>query len=132
VFRRVVAAQGGDPAVCDHPERVLPQAARRLSLLSPHAGVVAGIEADEIGMAALVLGAGRRTKEDRIDPAVGLMLACAPGDHVAAGQSLAELHTNLPDGDPRLADATARFFAAIHIGDTGPMAHAPRTIEVIR
>jgi len=132
VFRRVVQAQGGDPAVCDAPERVLPQAARQVTIPAPRTGVIAGLEANAIGMAALVLGAGRRTKDDVIDPAVGIMLACAPGDRVAAGQALAVLHTNLPDGDPRLADATARFLGAVHVADSAPPPRAHRTLEVIR
>ena len=132
VFRRVVAAQGGDPDVCDAPERVLPQAARRIPLPAPRAGVVHALEADEVGMAALVLGAGRRTKEDVLDPAAGIVLACKPGDRVAAGQPLAELHTNLPDGDPRVADATARFLAAVELRDHPPALSGTRTIEVLR
>ncbi len=131
-LRRVVAAQGGDPAVCDHPERVLPQAARQVPVTAPRAGAIAAIAAEDVGMAALVLGAGRRTKDDVIDPAVGVMMACRPGDRVAAGQPLATLHTNLGDDDPRVAEAIRRLQGAITIADHAPAPAASRVLEVLR
>ncbi len=132
VFRRVVAAQGGNPDVCDDPAGVLPRAARIVPIPAPRSGVIHGVEADAVGMAALVLGAGRRTKDDVLDPAAGLVMTCARTDRVDAGQPLAMLHTNLPDGDPRVADATARFLAAVHIGDRAITLTTNRTLEVLR
>ncbi len=132
VFRRVVAAQGGDPEVCDRPAAVLPQATRRLPVLAPRDGAVVAIDAEAVGMAALVLGAGRRTKDDVIDAAAGIVLACGLGDRVTAGQPLAELHANLPDGDPRLAAAAARFLGAVHLADHAPPPRATRILEIIR
>jgi pyrimidine-nucleoside phosphorylase len=118
--------------VCDDPERVLPRASRIVPIAAPRAGVIHGIEADAVGMAALVLGAGRRTKDDVLDPAAGLVMICARTDRVDAGQPLAMLHTNLPDGDPSVADATARFLAAVHIGDRAITLSTNRTLEVLR
>src|SRR6185436_15692162 len=73
VFRRVVEAQGGDPRVCDSPGSVLPKPKARDELaLRP--GRVVAIDSEALGIAALILGAGRRTKEDTIDPAAGLVV----------------------------------------------------------
>ncbi len=131
VFAKVVAAQGGDPRVCDAPEQVLPQPRRRVPILAPRAGAVAAIAADEVGMAALVLGAGRRTKEDVIDPAVGLVLAVRPGDRVVAGQLLATAWCD--DDDARLAACQARLLDAIELVDreVGPPP-ASRVLEILR
>jgi predicted deacylase len=60
------------------------------------------------------------------------MLACAPGDRVAAGEPLAVLHHNLPDGDPRVAAAATRFLGAIQLGDHAPPPPATRILETIR
>src|SRR5690606_9743061 len=68
LFRKVVEAQGGDARVVDRPEEVLPQAARRTPVPAPESGTVRALSARQIGMAALMLGAGRRRVEDRIDP----------------------------------------------------------------
>src|SRR5262245_28362498 len=64
VFRRVVEAQGGDPRVCDDPDAVLPRATATHALPATRGGVIAAIDAEQLGLAALLLGAGRRTKED--------------------------------------------------------------------
>jgi thymidine phosphorylase len=132
VFRRIVAAQGGDAAVCDRPGDVLPRAGKRLPVLAPSAGVIRAIAADDVGMAALVLGAGRATKDDVIAPAAGIVLACRPGDRVEAGQPLAELHHDLAVDDPRVAAAAARFLAAVEIGDAAPTRRTTRILEIIR
>jgi pyrimidine-nucleoside phosphorylase len=132
VFRKVVAAQGGNPDVCDRPDEILPRAIRRAPVLAPKAGAVTAIAADGVGMAALVLGAGRATKEDVIAPAAGVMMLVRTGDSVEAGQPLAELHHDFDDEDPRVAAATARFLGAIEIGTTAPAPRTTRILEIIR
>jgi pyrimidine-nucleoside phosphorylase len=132
VFRKVVAAQGGDPAVCDRPGDVLPRATRRVPVLAPEAGAIAAIAADDVGMAALVLGAGRAKKEDVIAPAAGIVLAVRPGDQVEAGQPLAELHHDFDDADPRVAAATSRFLGAVEIGPIATPRRTTRILEIIR
>jgi len=92
-FKEFIANQGGDPSVVDHPEK-LPQAAYRIEVPAREDGVVAEIVADEIGTAAMLLGAGRATKESEIDLAVGLMLNKKVGDPVKAGESLVTIHAN--------------------------------------
>jgi pyrimidine-nucleoside phosphorylase len=128
VFRAVVAAQGGDPRVCDQPEAVLPQAPGRQTITAGRAGAVTGIEAEGIGVAALLLGAGRRRKEDRVDPAVGIELLRRVGDQVAAGEALAILHHR----DRGLAEAAPMVAAAFRIGDEVKPGGTSRILEVLR
>ncbi|MBH0166527.1 pyrimidine-nucleoside phosphorylase [Fictibacillus sp. 7GRE50] len=86
-------AQGGDESVVDHPER-MPQAAHTFELAADEEGYVSEIVADEIGTAAMILGAGRATKESVIDLAVGLMLNKKVGDQVSKGDSLVTIYSN--------------------------------------
>ncbi len=72
-FKEFLSNQGGDASVVDEPSK-LPQAAYKIDVPAKEAGVVSEIVADEIGVAAMLLGAGRATKEDEIDLAVGIML----------------------------------------------------------
>lgn len=92
-FKEFVASQGGDASVIDHPER-LPQAAYQSEVLATRDGVVSQINADEIGIAAMMLGAGRANKESKIDLAVGLMLRKKVGDKVKKGESLVTIYSN--------------------------------------
>jgi pyrimidine-nucleoside phosphorylase/thymidine phosphorylase len=91
VFRALVIAQGGDPAAIDDPAR-LPQAEALTTVVAPTGGDIALIDAEKLGVASVWLGAGRRTKEDAVDPAAGLMLEAQVGDTVDAGQPLCVLH----------------------------------------
>jgi pyrimidine-nucleoside phosphorylase len=92
-FAELIAAQGGDAAVATAPEK-LPAAARIIPVASPAAGYVGAVAAEEIGSAAMLLGAGRATKDSRIDLAVGIRIMKRIGDRVEAGEALAELHVN--------------------------------------
>jgi pyrimidine-nucleoside phosphorylase len=92
-FKEFVASQGGDASVIDHPER-LPQAAYQSEVLATRDGVVSQINADEIGIAAMMLGAGRANKESEIDLAVGLMLRKKVGDTIKKGDSLVTIYSN--------------------------------------
>ncbi|WNB93655.1 pyrimidine-nucleoside phosphorylase [Bacillus sp. NEB1478] len=89
-------AQGGDESVVDHPGN-LPQAAHTFELTADEDGYVSEIVADEIGTAAMILGAGRATKESEIDLAVGLMLNKKVGDQVSKGDSLVTIYSNTKD-----------------------------------
>jgi pyrimidine-nucleoside phosphorylase len=106
-------AQGGDESVVDNPEK-LPQAAYTFELTSDEDGYVSEIVADEIGTAAMILGAGRATKESEIDLAVGLMLNKKVGDKVAKGDSLVTIYSN----SENVEDAKKRIRAAYTISQT--------------
>ena len=92
-FKTFLAAQGGDASVIDHPDR-LPQATFTFELEAKESGYVSEIVADEVGTAAMLLGAGRATKESEIDLAVGLMLRKKIGDYVNQGESLVTIYSN--------------------------------------
>ncbi|MFS0722716.1 pyrimidine-nucleoside phosphorylase [Paenibacillus sp. 1P07SE] len=93
-FRDFVAAQGGDPGVADTPAAILPQAASRTEVRAAAAGIIQSIDAEQLGAAAMRLGAGRATKDDAIDPAAGVVMVKKVGDAVAAGEPLAVLCHN--------------------------------------
>lgn len=111
-FKEFIANQGGDASVVDHPER-LPQAQYLIEVPAKQNGVVAEIVADEIGTAAMLLGAGRATKESEIDLAVGLMLNKKVGDAVQKGDSLVTIHANRED----VAQVLEKIYANIRIAD---------------
>ena len=91
VFSRFVEAQGGDPGVVDDPGG-LPSAPFRLPVEAAAAGYVNGIDALEIGLAAVSLGAGRAAIGDELDPSVGVEVLAHVGIEVGAGEAVAVLH----------------------------------------
>lgn len=93
VFKEFIASQGGNPAVADDLT-LLPQAEFVTPVLSREEGYIAHMEADDIGTAAMLLGAGRATKDSEIDLAVGIVLHKKVGDHIAAGEAIATVHAN--------------------------------------
>lgn len=86
-----IAAQGGDAAQIEHPE-LLPAAPVRQMLYAPRDGYIAGIEAEQMGLASMHLGAGRFQKGDAIDHSTGLILQAKIGDFLQAGDPLVEIH----------------------------------------
>ena len=124
---RMIAAQGGDPAVCEQPAARLPAAPVRRDVLARGSGVVAREPARAIGELAAALGAGRARKDDRVDPAVGIELRVQVGDAVESGQPLATVHARTDAG----ADgAAARLATLIELGDRADP--APTVLEVVR
>ena len=106
--------QGGDTAVIEDPSR-LPRAQMHVDVPAPRSGTIASLDALSIGRGASLLGAGRFTKTDRIDPAVGVELRKKVGHRVARDESLAVLHVN----DPANLDQAKRMVeGAFAIGDT--------------
>jgi len=110
-FREMVAAQGGDPSVLDTPDSLC-RVREKIPVLAEKGGFVASVNSIEIGTAAQLLGAGRATKDDVIDPAVGLVMHKRVGDPIAVGEPIATLYVN---DDRRLQEAKARLLAAVHI-----------------
>jgi pyrimidine-nucleoside phosphorylase len=90
---KMIELLGGDPRVCDDPAS-LPRAAETLTLTADRQGYLVGIDTMGIGQAAQLLGAGRATKDDDIDPAVGLRMRVRLGDRIEVGMPVAELHVN--------------------------------------
>jgi pyrimidine-nucleoside phosphorylase len=112
VYERWIAAQGGDPALSS-----LETAPVRLAVPAPRDGVVTSVGALAVGHAAVELGAGRRTKADPIDHAVGVVCFAKRGDTVIAGDDLAEIHARDQDTAAR---AAAAVLAAYEVGDAAP------------
>ena len=108
-FGRMVAAHGGDVSQVEDPGR-LPQAKLRYSLLARETGHVAAVGAEKVAWAALALGAGRATKDDEIDHAVGIEVHVNVGDAVTAGDRLMTVHAN---DDGRLQAALELLTGAV-------------------
>jgi pyrimidine-nucleoside phosphorylase len=89
-FQKIVAAQGGNPAVVDDPA-VLPQAAECEIFAAPRRGFVARIEPKAIGRGIIEMGGGRTRVEDTADPSVGFVITARPGDWVEAGEAMATI-----------------------------------------
>jgi thymidine phosphorylase len=120
-FAAMVEAQGGDPRVVDDPWSVLPRAPERREVVMDRTGWVASIDAERLGRAAVVLGAGRLRKGDPVDPAVGIEFHLAIGDQVERTQPVAVVHHR----DRSRADEAERaILAAITIGEI-PVAAPP-------
>jgi pyrimidine-nucleoside phosphorylase len=122
-FRRIVETQGGDPRVVDDVGR-LPHVADRHVFAASRSGFVASVDAERIGRASVVLGAGRDRVEDPVDPAVGIRVLAKPGDEVRAGDPIVELHYR---DRGRLDAALALVHAAVALAETRP---APRPLIV--
>lgn len=114
-FKQFIKNQGGNPEWVDDPS-LLPQASFEVEVISDSDGFVSEIVADNIGVAAMKLGAGRETKEDDIDLAVGLVLRKKVGDPVKKGDSLVTIFANQED----VADVAAMIKENIRIGEDIP------------
>jgi len=95
-FKQVVAAQGGNPQALDKFE-LLPNATGMREISSPRGGYVTSIDAEDIGIASNMIGAGRDKKEDSIDPAVGIILEVKTGEKVDAGSVLCRIYYTKED-----------------------------------
>jgi len=114
-FGEIIAAQGGDARVIEDPNGVLPQANQKVPLFASRGGIVQDVDAMEVALAALRLGAGRARAEDAVDPAVGITDLVKVGETVQRGQPLAVIHAN---DDEAWAAAEVQLRDCIKIGDT--------------
>jgi pyrimidine-nucleoside phosphorylase len=115
-FKQVVAAQGGNPQALDKFE-LLPNATGMREIASPRGGYVSQIDAEDIGAASNMIGAGREKKDDVIDPAVGIILEVKVGEKVDAGSVLCRLyHTR----EERVDEAAEMVEDAFHISSQTP------------
>ncbi|MGG2973218.1 pyrimidine-nucleoside phosphorylase [Geobacillus stearothermophilus] len=124
-FKTFLAAQGGDASVVDDLDK-LPKAAYTSTVTAAADGYVAEMAADDIGTAAMWLGAGRAKKEDVIDLAVGIVLHKKIGDRVQKGEALATIHSNRPD----VLDVKEKIETAIRLSPQ-PVARPPLIYETI-
>lgn len=115
-LRDVIAAQGGDPMVLDRFD-MLPNATGAMEITAPRAGYVSAIDAEEIGLASAMIGAGRDTKEDTIDPAVGVILQVKAGERVDEGGVLCRIYYTKED---RLEEAAERVEDAFRLSSNPP------------
>jgi thymidine phosphorylase len=107
-WRRMIAAQGGDP------DAALATAACVHEVRAERSGVLTRLDALAVGTAAWRLGAGRARKDDTVSPAAGVVMLAKPGDPVQAGQPLLQLHA---DDESRIPRALAALQDGIDIGD---------------
>jgi len=96
-FKRFIEAQGGNPDVTDRPDELLPQAKNKVEVTVDKDGVISEVDAEELGVAAMMLGAGRETIDSELDLAAGLMLHKKIGDPVKKGESLLTIYSNKED-----------------------------------
>jgi thymidine phosphorylase len=123
MYERWIRAQGGDPDL-----DALPRAPVVREVVSPQAGIVTRLGALRIGIASLELGGGRRTKDDEVDHAVGVICSAKRGQTVEAGQVLADVHARDEDSAARGVESVQ---AAYEITDEPPRSHHGILLDVI-
>lgn len=115
-WKRLVEEQGGDSSLMDNPEKY-PKSEYEFAIKAEQGGYVTAMNAYEIGMASVELGAGRRVKEDTIDPAAGFILNKKIGDAVKKGETIGTGFTN---NKQAIEAVTESFRQAVTIGDDKP------------
>ena len=116
MFARMVEAQGGDKEWILNPEK-FPIAKYQYTVTTTKSGYITGVDTEGYGVASLLLGAGRNTKEDVIDPTAGIYLLAKTGDYVNEGEPIATLYSGRGD---RFAAAEERLLKATQIGEVAP------------
>ncbi|MFN3740851.1 MAG: thymidine phosphorylase [Thermodesulfovibrionales bacterium] len=125
-FVELISAQGGNPEIAFR-QGLLPSAKFQEHILSPEEGYITEIDAELVGRAAVVLGAGRKTKEDSIDHSAGIVLNKKTGDYVKKGEPIAIMHFGRPEAFPEAKDL---FMKALKIKTEQPQKRK-MIIEVI-
>ena len=126
-FREIIAQQGGDPRVIDDAAR-LPAAPHQAMCPADRSGYITNLDAELVGRATMVLGAGRNRVEDAVDHAVGAIVLAKRGEAVCAGQPMVELHYR---NAGQLETALQLVRSACTIGDEPPAAQ-PIILETVR
>jgi pyrimidine-nucleoside phosphorylase len=127
-FRQNVEAQGGEPRVCDDPDRFLPLARESVKVESPRFGFVTSINTTDVGHAIAAIGGGRVRVEDSIDPSVGFITEVKIGDHLKAGDVIGAVQCK---DAVKGSEAAALIQAAYEIGDQPPTEIPKLVKEVI-
>jgi pyrimidine-nucleoside phosphorylase len=126
-FRQNVAAQGGEPRVCDDPAKFLPLVEDLFKVESPRSGFVTKVNTAEIGHAIAAIGGGRVRIDDKIDAAVGYLTDVRIGDRVSAGTLLGTVYCR---DESRAKEAAQRIQAAYEIGGQ-PLTELPQLIREV-
>ena len=116
-MRQNIAAQGGEPRVCDQPDSFLPLVRETVKVESPRSGYITSVDTTEIGHAIAAIGGGRVRIEDTIDPTVGYISELKLGDQVKGGDTLGVVYC--ADG-AAAKEAAQRIQAAYRMGDEPP------------
>ena len=125
-LREMVIAQGGNVDMIDHPEK-LPHAANVIEMKAERNGYVKELDALKLGTLAMLIGAGRRVKEDTINFGVGIVLNKKDGDYVEKGDILAYVHTDTPLSDEWIED----FYRCFVYSDA-PTQKAPLIYKIVK
>lgn len=125
-FRELIMYQKGNARVCDD-YKLFPGFKEIIEVKATTEGYVNKVDTEFVGLAALSLGAGRKTKDDKIDLGVGLRILKKPGDYVSVGETLALIYAN----DLGIKDAEAKILSAYTIKETKPKLK-PMVYEVIK
>ena len=112
-FTEWIIAQGGDATLAENPA-LLPESSIKHEVRATKDGYISKMNAEEIGVSSVILGAGRETKDSIIDHSAGIVLVKKLGDKVSVGDTLAVLHTNNKDA---ISAAEAKFLGAISMSD---------------
>ena len=115
-LREMITAQGGNAGVADDFS-LFKQPKYQIEIRSEKEGFISHTDAEKIGLASVILGAGREKKGDPIDPSAGIILKKKTGDFVEKGQTLAVFHT---DDSTKVKDVEKEFFDALTFSDTKP------------
>lgn len=126
-FRRNVEAQGGDPRVCDEPDKILPLVTETFKVESPRSGFISKVDTAEIGHAIAAIGGGRVRIDDLIEPTVGFVAQVKIGDQVEAGTALGQVYCR-DEGKAR--EAAARIQFSYEVGDQ-PLSEIPQLVKEV-
>lgn len=125
-LKELVRIQGGNPQVIDNPQ-LLPQARNHINVRANKSGYIYKVQAESIGISAMLLGAGRKTKEDIIDLSAGITMVKKVGDKVLSDDTLCILHSNMDN----CMEAEKIALNAFFIGDAKPP-KTPYVYDIIK
>ncbi len=126
-FRKNVEAQGGDPRVCDDPDRFLPLVTETFKVESPRSGFLTKVDTAEIGHAIAAIGGGRVRIDDRIEPTVGFVAEVKIGDRVSSGTALGSVYCR---DQSEAREAARRIQVSYNIGDQ-PLSEIPPLVKEV-
>jgi pyrimidine-nucleoside phosphorylase len=127
-LRRNIAAQGGEPRVCDAPAAFLPLVSRSFKVESPRSGFIKSIDTTEIGHAIAAIGGGRVRIEDVVDPTVGFITEVVIGDRVKTGEAIGVVYCA---DEAKGREGARRIQTAYHVSEEGPAAPVRLIKEII-